>query len=91
MWEKAHGNPKFQEAACDELVAKTHSTGMTLTPRLWINTTHAMGMKTARGKGGGTTAHPEIALMFRAWLFQEFMLELVKWYRGFQHGEWKGS
>lgn len=84
MWEKAHGNPKFQEAASDELVAKAHSTGMTLTPSLWINTTHAMGMRTARGKGGGTTAHPEIAIMFRAWLFPEFMLELVKWYRGFR-------
>ena len=42
MWEKAHGNPKFQEAICDDLIAKVHSTGMTLTPRLWISTTKAM-------------------------------------------------
>lgn len=87
MWEKAHGNPKFQEAASDELVAKAHSTGMTLTPSLWISTTNAIGIKTERGKGGGTTAHPEIALMFRAWLYPEFMLELVKWHRGFQHDD----
>ncbi len=86
MWEKAH-NPKFQEDACDELVKKVHTTGMTLTPSLWINTTNAIGMKTARGKGGGTMAHPEIALMFRAWLYPKFMLELVKWYRGFRHEE----
>ena len=84
MWEKKY-NPKFQETACDELIDKIHTTSMTLTPSLWISTTNAMGIKTERGKGGGTKAHPEIALMFRAWLYPEFMLELVKWYRGFRH------
>ena len=84
MWEKKH-NPKFWEAACDELIEKIHTTSMTLTPSLWISKTNAIGMRTACGKGGGTMAHPEIALMFRAWLFPEFMLELVKWYRGFRH------
>lgn len=86
MWEKA-SNLKFQEAACDELVEKAHSTGLTLTPSLWISTTNAIGLKTVRGKGSGTMAHPEIALMFRAWLFLEFMLELVRWYREFRHGD----
>ena len=85
MWEKIH-NPKFQEDACDKLIHTVHSTSTTLTPSLWISTTHAMGMKTSRGKGGGTTAQPEIAVMFRAWLFPEFMLELVQWYRSFYHG-----
>lgn len=84
MWEKIY-NPGFQENACDDLIHTVHSTGTTLTPSLWISTTHALGMKTSRGKGGGTTAHPEIAEMFRAWLFPEFMLELVQQYRMFQH------
>jgi len=86
MWEKKN-NPKFQEAACDELLDTIRKTSATLTPTLWINTTHATGIKSSRGKGGGTTAHPEIAEMFRAWLFPEFMLELVRWYRNFQHDE----
>lgn len=85
MWEKIY-NPQFQEDACDELVHMVHTTSTTLTPSLWINTTHALGMRTSRGKGGGTIAHPEIAEMFRAWLFPEFMLELVQWYRRFYHG-----
>ena len=85
MWEKIY-NPQFQEDACDELVHMVHTTSTTLTPSLWINTTHALGMRTSRGKGGGTIAHPEIAEMFRAWLFPEFMLELVQWYRSFCHG-----
>ncbi len=83
MWEKIY-NPQFQEDACDELIHMVHSTSTTLTPSLWVNTTHALGMRTSRGKGGGTIAHPEIAEMFRAWLFPEFMLELVQCYRMFQ-------
>ena len=80
MWEKIY-NPQFQEDACNDLIRTVH----TLTPSLWINTTHALGMRTSRGKGGGTIAHPEIAEVFRAWLFPEFMLELVQWYRSFCH------
>ena len=59
IWEKLY-NPQFQENACNELIQTVHTTGTTLTPSLWINTTHALGMRTSRGKGGGTTAHPEI-------------------------------
>ncbi len=84
MWEKTH-NPGFRDDACDELLHTIHTTSTTLTPSLWIKTTHAHGIKTSRGKGGGTIAHPEIAEMFRAWLFPKFMLELVQWYRSFYH------
>ena len=84
MWEKIY-NPGFKEDACNELIHTIHTTSTTLTPSLWIKTTHAHGIKTSRGNGGGTVAHPEIAEMFRAWLFPEFMLELVQWYRMFQH------
>ena len=86
MWEKIY-NPQFQEDACDELIHVVHTTSTTLTPSLWINTTHALGMRTSRGKNGGTIAHPEIVEMFRAWLFPKFMLELVQWYRMSQHDE----
>ena len=86
MWEKIY-NPQFQEDACNELIHVVHTTSTTLTPSLWINTTHALGMRTSRGKNGGTIAHPEIAEMFRAWLFPKFMLELVQWYRMSQHDE----
>ena len=84
MWEKIY-NPRFQEAACDDLIHTIKTTSTTLTPSLWSNTTQAMGMRTSRGKGGGTTAHPEIAVMFRAWLFPEVMLDLVRCYRMVQH------
>ena len=86
MWEKIY-NPRFQEAACDDLIHTIKTTSTTLTSSLWINTTQAMGMRTSRGKGGGTTAHPEITVMFRAWLFPEVMLELVQCYRMMQRGD----
>ena len=80
MGEKIY-NPKFQEDACEQLIETVHKTSTTMTPSLWINTTHALGIRSSRGRGGGTIAHPEIAEAFRAWLFPEYMLRLVKWYR----------
>ena len=84
MWEKIY-NPRFQENACDQLIEEVHKTSTTMTPSLWVNTTNALGIKSSRGRGGGTIAHPEIAEAFRAWLFPEYMLRLVKWYRMYQH------
>ena len=40
MWEKIY-NPGFKEDACDELIHTIHTTSTTLTPSLWIKTTHA--------------------------------------------------
>ena len=88
LWEKKY-NSHFDEEACNTLLEKVHTTSVTLTPTLWINVTGAIGICTFRGKGGGTTAHPDIAEMFRVWLFPEFMYELVQWYRGFVHMDHK--
>lgn len=84
MWEKIY-NPRFKEEACDQLIEIVHKTSTTMTPSLWANTTNALGIKSSRGRGGGTIAHPEIAEAFRAWLFPEYMLTLVRWYRMYQH------
>lgn len=84
IWERKY-NPKFDEAECDKLIETVHKTSTTMTPTLWANATHATGIVSTRGKGGGTIAHLEIAEAFRAWLFPEHMLTLVKWYRMYQH------
>ena len=57
----------------------------TIRSATYENTTNALGIKSSRGRGGGTIAHPEIAEAFRAWLFPEYMLRLVRWYRMYQH------
>ena len=83
MWEKIY-NPRFQEDACNQLIEEVRKTSTTMTPSLWANTTHVLGIKSSRGRGGGPIAHPEIAEVFRAWLFPEYMLRLVR-YREYQH------
>lgn len=75
IWEKIY-NPRFLEDACNRLIETVRKTSTTMTPSLWINTTHALGIRSSRGRGGGTIAHPEIAEAFRAWLFPEYMLNL---------------
>ena len=47
MWEKIY-NPRFQEAACDDLIHTIKTTSTTLTPSLWINTTQAMEPRQGR-------------------------------------------
>lgn len=84
MWEKIY-NPRFQEEVCEQLIEMVHKTSTTMTPSLWANTTTALDIKSSRGRSGGTIAHPEIAEAFWAWLFPEYMLTLVRWYRMYQH------
>lgn len=84
IWERKY-NPKFDENECDKLVETVHKTSTNMTPTLWANVTHATGIVSTRSKGGGTIVHPDIAEAFRAWLFPEHMLTLVKWYRMYQH------
>lgn len=57
MWEKIY-NPRFQEAACDKLIHTVKTTSTTLTPSLWINTTHAMGMRTSVARAAGRQRSP---------------------------------
>lgn len=75
--------PTFQDDVCNNLIHTVHTNGTTLTLSLLINMTHAVGMKTSCGKGGGTIAHLEIAEMVWSWLFPEFMLKLTQGYRTF--------
>lgn len=49
-----------------------------LTPKLYIETTEAIGITSARGRYGGTYAHSDIALEFCSWLSPEFKVYLIK-------------
>lgn len=71
-------NAEFDDAACEELIQKAHTTSLTITPSLWIRETHAIGMSVKQGKGGGVKACPEIAADFRLWLDPKTRLALVR-------------
>lgn len=83
LWEKKF-NPNFLDDECEKLIQTIRTSNATLTPKIWISTTKAVGIESKAGKNGGTMAHPEIAEAFRAWLFPEVMLEMVKRYRSYQ-------
>ena len=80
LWEKRF-NPNFLDDKCEKLIQTIRTSSATLTPKIWISATKAVGIESKASKNGGTMAHPEIAEAFRAWLFPEVMLEMVKRYR----------
>lgn len=67
------------ERALDiELLEKKKTASFTLTPKLWIEKTEAIGIASKQGKGGGTFAHPMIGCEFASWISPEFKMLLLK-------------
>lgn len=77
LWEKEH-NSDYGEAGYIELLEKKKAASFTLTPKLWINRTKAIGIVSKQGKSGGTFAHPMIACEFASWVAPEFKMLLLK-------------
>lgn len=77
LWENEM-NAEFDDAACEKLVQKAHTTSLTITPTLWIRETHAIGISVKQGKNGGVKAHPEIAADFHLWLDPKTRLAFVR-------------
>lgn len=77
LWEKEH-NSDYSEAGYIELLEKKKAASFTLTPKLWINRTKAIGIVSKQGKFGGTFAHPMIACEFASWVAPEFKMLLLK-------------
>lgn len=77
LWEKEN-NPDYCEDGYKELLAKKKGASLTLTSKLWISQTKAIGMTSKQGKSGGTFAHPMIACEFASWFVPEFKMLLLK-------------
>lgn len=77
LWEK-EWNPDYCESGYKELLDKKKTASFTLTPKLWIDQTKAIGIISKQGKSGGTFAHPMIACEFASWLVPEFKMQLLK-------------
>lgn len=78
IWESKN-NPEFDEHECGILLEAMRAPSFTVTPKQWIAKTKAIGLVSKQGKGGGTLAHPDIAMDFQMWLKPELRLELVQW------------
>ena len=80
LWEQFH-NPAFN---CLEFEAIENEAGLNsfvLTPKRWIETTHAVGMVTKQGRYAATFAHQDIAFEFASWISPEFKLYIIKDYQ----------
>lgn len=84
LWEQEN-NPDYSEAGYEELLEKKKAASFTLTLKLWIDRTKAIGIVSKQGKAGGTFAHPMIACEFASWIAPEFKMLLIKLSLGRTH------
>ena len=76
LWE-SENNPDYCEHGYLGLLEKKKAASFTLTPKLWIERTKAIGIISKQGKSGGSFAHPMIACEFASWLEPEFKMLLL--------------
>lgn len=74
LWEQEN-NPNYSETGYAELLKRKKTASFTLTPKLWIDQTKAIGIVSKQGKNGGTFAHPMIACEFASWIAPEFKMQ----------------
>lgn len=87
LWEEL-SNSNFKLAESREFKMDSASQSFTMSPSRWIKETNAVGFISKRGKyGGGTFAHPDIALEFASWIDPAFKLYLIKEFERLKYNE----
>lgn len=77
FWEVLN-NPNFKPVEFDGFRTQAGLNSFVMTPKKWIESTNAIGIKSRPGRYGGTFAHKDIALEFASWISIEFKLFLLK-------------
>ncbi|MDE2257064.1 MAG: KilA-N domain-containing protein [Xanthomonadaceae bacterium] len=77
VWERLN-NTHFKPLEFEGFRNRAGLNSFVLTPRQWIDTTHASGLISRAGRYGGTYAHRDIAFEFASWISVEFKLYLIK-------------
>ena len=80
LWETIY-NPNFKGVEFDSFRKEAGTNAFTLSPQRWIENTSAIGIVSKSGRGGGTFAHPDIAMEFASWISAEFKLYLIQDYK----------
>ena len=88
LYEDALSNEDFKVAEFRDFKMDSSTQSFTMSPSRWIKATNAKGIISKRGKyGGGTFAHPDIALEFASWLDPAFKLYLIKEFERLKYNE----
>ena len=86
LWETIH-NPNFKGVEFDSFRKEAGTNAFTLSPQRWIENTNAIGIVSKSGRGGGTFAHPDLAMEFASWISAEFKLYLIQDYKRLKSDE----
>ncbi|ATU19602.1 KilA-N domain-containing protein [Bifidobacterium choerinum] len=89
-WESI-SNPLFDKTAAGALLAKSGRNVFGLSVSEWIKQTGAIGIRSQRGRAGGTYAHTDIAFAFASWISPEFHLFVIKDYQRLKDAESRRS
>lgn len=85
-WENI-SNPAFDQDAASTLLSRSGRNVFSLSASEWIEKTHAIGIRSERGRSGGTYAHKDIAFAFASWISPEFHLFVIKDYQRLKDAE----
>jgi len=86
VWERLN-NLEFKPLEFEGFKNRAGLNSFVLTPRQWINATHAIGLVSKSGRYGGTYAHKDIAFEFASWISVEFKLYLIKEFQRLKEDE----
>lgn len=86
LWEQLH-NPAVNLIHLDDLLRTATDNRKIISPKMWIETLNAIGLRWKNGRGGGTFAHKDIALNFCYWLSPEFQIYLIKEFQRMKEAE----
>ncbi len=86
LWETLHNND-FKPLEFEGFKTQAGANAFTMSPKKWIEHTHAIGIVSKSGRYGGTFAHSDIAFEFASWISAEFKLYIIKDYKRLKYDE----
>ena len=79
VWERLY-NPNFKVLKFENFYSQAGLDRFTISVKEWVEETHAVGIISKSGRGGGTYAHRDIAFEFGSRISPEFKLFLIRDY-----------
>ncbi len=88
IWEEIY-NTNFNSPEFEGIKNEAGFNRFSLSVKMWINKTNAIGIVAKAGRYGGTYAHKDIAFEFASWISPKFKLYLIKEFQRLKEEEQK--
>jgi hypothetical protein len=86
IWEEIY-NSDFNSPEFEGIKNEAGLNRFSLSVKMWINKTNAIGIVAKAGRYGGTYAHKDIAFEFASWISPKFKLYLIKEFQRLKNDE----